>query len=163
MKQKCDNCDRPATIYLTDIIDGKKLEKHLCEVCAAKEGIAVNSPHVPISQLLEDFVMQTQQAKQLSELVCDHCGITFLEFRQAGLLGCPNDYEAFSAAMVPLLERAHEGASHHVGKVPARAGGDERRQSELLRLRADLKEAVLREDYERAARIRDQIKELEKP
>ena len=163
MKQKCDNCDRPATVYLTEIVEGNKIEKHLCEVCAAKEGIAVSTPHVPISQLLEDFITQTQQAKQLGELTCDHCGLSFLEFRQGGLLGCPHDYEAFSHALVPLLERAHEGASHHVGKVPTRAGGDERRQSELLRLRAGLKEAVLREEYERAARIRDELKKLEEP
>ena len=64
---------------------------------------------------------------------------------------------------MPLLERVHEGASQHVGKVPSRAGTDERRPAALLRLRAALKDAVAEEDYERAARLRDQIKELEKP
>ena len=113
-----------------------------------------------VSQMLEEFIMHTQQAKQLSELICDRCGMSFLEFRHGGLLGCPHDYEAFTAALNPLLERAQEGASHHVGKVPTHAGGDEKRQGELLRLRAELKEAVRREEYEQAARIRDKIKEM---
>lgn len=163
MKRKCDNCQREATVHLTEIVENQKIEKHLCEVCAAKEGITIQA-HVPISQLLEDFVSQGEQGpQQLGELVCEHCGVSFLEFRQSGLLGCPNDYTAFSDALTPLLERAHEGASHHVGKVPARAGGDERRQAELLRMRSLLSEAVANEQYERAAEIRDQIRELETP
>ena len=162
MKRKCDNCDRPATVHLTEIADGEKIEKHLCEVCATKEGITVQ-PDMGISQMLEDFIMHTQQAKQFSEMVCDQCGMSFLEFRHGGLLGCPHDYGAFGPALDTLLLRAHEGATHHIGKVPAHAGGDEHRQNELLRLRAKLKEAVGQEKYEQAAGIRDRIKELEAP
>lgn len=160
MKNKCDNCDRQATVHLTEIVEGEKLEKHLCEVCAASEGITIQTG-MGIGQMLEDFIMHTEHAKQLSELVCDRCGMSFLEFRHGGLLGCPHDYDAFSSALEPLLLRAHEGASHHTGKVPAHAGSDEHRQNELLRLRSELKQTVQAEEYERAARIRDQIKELE--
>jgi protein arginine kinase activator len=63
--------------------------------------------------------------------------------------------------LVPLLERAHEGGSVHTGKVPANAAEDERKQTELLRLRGQLKEAVVHEEYERAADLRDRIKNLE--
>ncbi|NLF32843.1 MAG: hypothetical protein GX591_18390 [Planctomycetes bacterium] len=160
MKQKCDKCDRPATVHLTEIVDGQKTEKHLCEVCASAEGITVQ-PSIPISQLLEDFVMQSQQAKQLGDLTCDHCGMTFLEFRQHGLLGCSHDYEAFGEALEPLLARAQEGAVTHVGKVPSRAGGEEVRQNRLLQLRSRLQKAIRAEAYEEAARLRDQIQELE--
>lgn len=160
MKRKCDKCDRPATMHLTDIVDGNKIERHLCEVCAANEGITVTA-HVPIQQLLEEFVTHSQKARQLGELVCDQCHTSFLEFRQSGLLGCPHDYEVFAEALTPLLARAHEGGSQHVGKVPSRAGGDQQLQVRLLRLRSALGEAVQREDYRQAARIRDQIKELE--
>jgi protein arginine kinase activator len=135
------------------------MEKHLCEACAAKEGITVQA-NVGVSQMLEEFIMHTQQAKQLSELVCDQCGMSFLEFRHGGLLGCPHDYEVFAVALTPLMERAQEGASHHVGKVPRHAGGDEQRQGEMLRLRSELKEAIRREEYEEAAKIRDRIKEM---
>ncbi len=159
MKEKCDNCDRPATVHLTEIVNGEKLEKHLCDVCAANEGVTIQAPS--LNQMLEEFVTHSQQVKQLGEMVCEHCGMSFLEFRQNGLLGCPNDYNVFRSALVRLLERAHEGHDHHVGKVPATAGGDERRQNEMLRLRSALRDAVQREAYEHAAELRDRIKELE--
>jgi len=161
MKLKCDNCQAEATVHLTEIVNGQKIEKHLCEQCAASEGITIKS-QVPLTQLLEELALQTAGGKELAQLRCDVCGISFLEFRQQGLLGCPHDYVAFEEVLVPLLERAHEGASQHVGKVPVSAPAEERRQSELLRLRGQLKEAVSQEDYERAAQLRDRIRELEK-
>jgi protein arginine kinase activator len=68
----------------------------------------------------------------------------------------------FSRPLDGLLQRAHEGAIQHVGKTPAKAGADVERQTSVLRLRAELRDAVTAEDYERAAALRDQIKELEK-
>lgn len=163
MKFKCDRCDKPATIHLTEISGGQKIEKHLCENCAAGEGITIKA-NVPISQLLESFILQTtdseDEAPQAGQ--CEICGVTFAEFRNSGLLGCPNDYDAFEESLNPLLERAHEGMTQHIGKVPHRADGDQKRQNAILRLRAELKAAVTAEDYERAAALRDQIKELEK-
>jgi len=162
MKLKCDKCDKAATIHLTEIVDGRKIEKHLCEDCAASEGITVKA-NVPITQLLEDFIMQTSAEEDLSQLKCDVCGMTFGEFRNKGLLGCPQDYDVFERALLPLVERAHEGATQHIGKVPHRAAaGSQKQQNALLRLRAELKSAVAAEDYERAAALRDQIKELDK-
>jgi protein arginine kinase activator len=60
-----------------------------------------------------------------------------------------------------LLERAHEGATHHIGKVPRRAGAGEQRQALLMRMRKQLNDAVIDEDYERAARLRDDIRRFE--
>jgi len=162
MKPKCDKCDRPATVYLTEIENGQKIQKHLCEECAAAEGITVKA-NVPISQLLEDFILQSSGGQQVAELKCEVCGLTFKEFRQQGLLGCPNDYDVFAKALEPLLVRAHEGATQHVGKAPRHADVDLTRDIEVLRLRSQLHEAVTAEDYELAAKLRDQIKELEKP
>ena len=165
MKFKCDKCGQPATIHLTEIVGGQKIEKHLCEDCAASEGITVKS-NVPISQLLEDFVLQTtssgeSQQAPAPDLTCEVCGMTFAEFRESGLLGCPNDYDAFAEALDPLLEKAHDGHTQHIGKVPRNAGQSQKRQTEILRLRAELKSAVNTEDYERAAGLRDRIKEME--
>jgi len=160
MKFKCDKCDKPATIHLTEIINGQKIEKHLCEECAASEGITIKAD-VPISQLLEDFILQTAAGTELSELTCEVCGLSFANFRHQGVLGCPHDYDAFESALVPLLQRAHEGATQHIGKVPRRAGTDQKKQNSILRLRAELKNAVAAEDYERAASLRDRIKEME--
>jgi len=155
---KCDKCGREATVQITEIRDGQKTEKHFCQECAAAEGITIKA-QVPLGKLLE--LLQPHIEKKLAELKCEVCGITFLEFRQQQLLGCPNDYKAFEEVLVPLLERAHEGGTVHVGRVPANAAAAERRQNELLRLRGQLKEAIAREEYERAASLRDRVKELE--
>lgn len=160
MKHECDKCGKPATVHLTEIADGQKVEKHLCEDCAVDEGITVKAS-MPISQLLEDFILQSGSQGETPELACDVCGLTFSEFRQRGVLGCPNDYDAFEPALRPMLERAQEGASQHVGKVPQRAGSSQKKQNAILRLRSELKKAVDAEDYERAAELRDKIKELE--
>lgn len=157
---KCDKCDKPATVHLTEISGGQKIEKHLCEDCAVAEGITSKSG-LPISQLLEDFILQAQEGPDVSELACDVCGMTVGEFRRNGLLGCPHDYEAFEKVLIPLLSRAHEGATQHIGKVPNRAGSDQKKQVAMLRLRSQLNNAIAAEDYERAAMLRDQIKEME--
>ena len=164
MKLKCDHCQRPATIHLTEIVDGEKTEKHLCEDCASNEGITVKA-NVPISQLLESFILQSDDSDspaEPDELRCDVCGLTYGEFRSRGLLGCPNDYDAFEPLLVPLLERAHEGGSDHLGKVPHSAPQTQKRHNAMLRLRSELKSAIAAEDYERAAVLRDQIKELDR-
>jgi protein arginine kinase activator len=166
---KCDSCGKPATVHLTEIKGGKKLEKHLCEQCAARnEGIPVKA-HTPINELLTNFVMAHSGLQKQSSVSCEHCGITWAEFRQSGLLGCEHDYELFERDLAPLIQRAHDGATHHVGKIPARRGGSgggasgepPRRQVDASRLRRELAKAVETEDYERAARLRDEIREAE--
>ena len=161
---KCDNCEKNATVHLTEIKSGKKIEKHLCEQCHAQtEGFPVKN-HMPINELLTNFVMQHSGLPKETVGGCDQCGITWAEFRQSGLLGCQNDYTLFEKDLTPLLQRAHEGATHHVGKVPARRGGSGvpmKRQLDLTRLRKDLAKAVESEDYERAAKLRDQIRQAE--
>jgi protein arginine kinase activator len=160
MEFKCDKCDRPARIHLTEISQGQKVEKHLCEQCAAAEGLSLKHS-LSLSQMLEEFVLHGGPGQEGADLKCDVCGMTFSEFRQQSLLGCPHDYDAFEQALLPLLERAQGGAAQHAGKVPHRAGGDQKKHSALLRLRAELKNAIAAEDYERAAMLRDQIKELD--
>ncbi len=158
--KKCDKCGKPATVHVTEVVGGEKLEKHLCEDCAANEGVTMKA-EIPISQLLEDFILQNSSGPEPAEAACDVCGMTFREFRKQGQLGCPNDYEAFEKALVPMLRRAHEGATEHVGKVPLHAGQETKKHNAILRLRAELKAAIADEQYERAAAIRDQIKEYE--
>lgn len=159
MESKCDRCGKPAIFHLTDIINGKKTEKHLCDQCAAAEGFTVKHA-MSLGQILEEFVLRGSDQEAV-DLECDVCGIRFSEFRHQRLLGCPHDYDAFEQVLLPLLERAQGGASQHVGKVPHRAGGDQKKHNALLRLRAELKNAIAAEDYEKAAMLRDQIKELD--
>jgi protein arginine kinase activator len=161
---KCDNCNKTATVHLTEIKGGKKIEKHLCEQCAAQnEGLPVKS-HMPINELLTNFVMAHSGMQKEQALTCEHCGVTWTEFRQNGLLGCANDYTVFERELTPLLKRAHEDQTHHVGKVPTRRGGTGvpvKRQVDLTKLRRELQKAVEAEDYERAAKLRDQIRQAE--
>ena len=156
-----NNCNKTATVHLTEIKGGKKIEKHLCEQCAAQnEGLPVKS-HMPINELLTNFVMAHSGLQKETGTGCESCGITWAEFRQNGLLGCANDYTVFEKDLTPLLQRAHDNATHHLGKVPARRGGTGvpvKRQVDLARLRKELQRAVEAEDYERAAKLRDQIR-----
>jgi protein arginine kinase activator len=161
---KCDHCNKAATVLVTEIKGGKRVEKHLCENCAAaNEGLPVKA-QPPINELLTNFVMAHSGLAREKGATCEDCGIAWAEFRQTGLLGCEHDYTLFEKELVPLLQRAHEGATHHIGKEPARGGGGGapmKRQAELAKLRKELAKAVEAEDYERAAKLRDQIRQGE--
>ena len=157
-------CDRPATHHSVEIVKGKKIEKHLCDVHAAEEGMAVKSAHTPINELLTNFIKVHsggEQAESTKQLVCENCGLSFAEFREKSLLGCPDCYKSFERPLTPLLERAHDGGTHHVGKVPRRAGAGEQRQMQLTQMRKRLEDAVASEDYEQAAQLRDEIARME--
>ncbi|MEC9372580.1 MAG: hypothetical protein VYC34_02005, partial [Planctomycetota bacterium] len=110
---KCDRCDNEATVHEVSLHKGKKVEKHLCESCAKEDGIAVQT-HVPINALLSKFVKSAGVLGEGEEATpsCPECGMTFGEFRQHGLLGCPHCYEVFEEQLGPLIERAQEGGSH---------------------------------------------------
>ncbi len=164
MKRKCDNCDRPATHHSIEIVNGQKIEKHLCDAHAAEDGMTVvKTVHTPINELLTNFVKMHsgQSVESLDQMTCNQCGMTFARFREHSLLGCSYCYTVFERQLTPLLERAHEGGTHHIGKVPRHAGAGDQRQNHLLRMRKQLDEAVSSEDYELAARLRDDIVRME--
>jgi protein arginine kinase activator len=163
MNIHCQVCKKQqATVHLTDIVQGEKQERHLCERCAQEEGILPKAQsHVQLGELITGLVMNKAAIQQLADLACPHCKMTFVEFRNAGVLGCPHDYDAFEKALVPLIERAHEGASHHIGKVPRRLNAPRPSDNDLVRLRRELTRAVDCEQYEEAARIRDRIRQME--
>lgn len=167
MNFACQSCkQQPATVHLTDIArDGEKRERHLCDACAQAEGITPKpQPSAKVSHLLTAFVEGGKAgAKQIADLACPDCELTFVEFRSSGLLGCPRDYDAFEKALVPLIERAHLGASHHIGKLPRSQGRSRLVENDLLRLRRKLTRAVDDERFEEAAKLRDDISSLETP
>ena len=161
---KCQKCSKPATIHITEIVQGNPLEFHLCEEHAraqlsGEEPMeAASAADKAMAQLAK--ATRSRDTSELDKQTCPACGISFLEFRNAGRLGCPNDYEAFREELIPLLENIH-GDTQHGGKVPKRVPPDRRRQTEMIQLRQALRQAVSDEDYEAAARLRDQIKKLE--
>jgi protein arginine kinase activator len=151
----CQACEsKPATIHLTEIDADRKNELHLCEECAHEKGLTHGGP-IPSGLAL--FAAEKTRA---SDLRCPECGISFEEFRVKGRLGCPRDYEVFARELAPLLEKIH-GAQRHVGRLPRGTPGDAARGEVLRRLRRDLARAVKEENYEEAARLRDEIQTAE--
>ncbi len=163
---QCQICDKnEATIHLTEITDGLRTEMHVCEHCAAEQGIAVKS-QIPIKELLSSLLASAPEDDELlgssqKEVSCPHCGFTLEQFRKDAVLGCPYDYEIFEKSLSPLIEKAHDGQTVHRGKVPSKMPGDAKKQIELLNLRQQLDAAVQAEDYELAARLRDKINQSE--
>lgn len=135
-------------------------ERHLCESCAQSmelPSVAQKKSQQEIWKLLQ---LAAQQTRKKSGPACPDCGMTLDEFRKKGRLGCPRDYSVFKQHIAEIVERVH-GARRHVGRVPSgnqpRGDGEPR----LVELRRELEEAKGKEDYERAARLRDAIKALE--
>lgn len=158
----CQNCKKhTATVHLTDLIGGEKQERHLCETCAGQEGVMIKQ-HVSINDVLNSFLMCQAGVQELSKVKCPQCGLSFVEFRSQGVLGCPNDYQAFGEALANVIERAQDGRTHHTGKQPGQVITIDPRQQKKLDLQRQLREAVEQEDYERAAGLRDQIAGLDK-
>ena len=159
---KCQRCSKPATIHITEIVKGSPSEFHLCEE-HARQQLSSEEPakgSSPASKAMSKLASSRRDTSELDKQTCPVCGISFLEFRNAGRLGCPNDYEAFGEELMPLLENIH-GETQHGGKVPKRVPPDRRRQTELIQLRQSLRQAVADEKYEEAARLRDQIQKFE--
>jgi protein arginine kinase activator len=155
-------------MHITEIREGQAQSLHLCETCAQEY---LNTVEVGSSS--EEFQAESVSAKSSAKAkaeeteespddgkACPFCGITFKQFRSQGRLGCAHDYEIFHDELIPLLESVHSD-TQHVGKCPPKTSTESREHYELFRLRNDLKAAVENESYEEAARLRDQIKQLE--
>lgn len=162
---KCDLCDNEATVHEVVVRNGQRIERHLCEDHAKEAGVFHSQTFSAAGQVVKKVVMSqsglAEQAKT-AQSSCPECGLTFAEFRQSGLLGCSKCYESFSAKLVSLLRRAHDGGDHHVGKVPKRSGTCLVKQERLRALRKHLKECIELEQYEKAAAVRDEISEIER-
>ena len=165
---KCHFCSNPATVHLTRLVKKQKVEVHLCDACAEKhEKSQAPTADLSLSSILESLIGQhvSPVAEELGRLICPTCGIKYMEFRADGRLGCPADYEVFRAGLVPILQRIHR-ATRHAGKAPRHRPDrfppvNERGPSDLLGLRQQLRRAVEAEDYERAAALRDRIRQKE--
>jgi protein arginine kinase activator len=148
-------------VHVTDIIDGKKKEVHLCQACAEQQHL-VQEEQPNLSAILQLVIGQNvgPVPDELARLACPVCGIKYMEFRAGGRLGCPHDYQVFRHALDPLLVRIHRG-TRHLGKVPRHAVRNAARQAEIVQLRQHLRAAVEAEAYEEAARLRDVLRHKE--
>ncbi len=158
---KCQKCTKAATLHITEVVSEDQFEElHLCEECAHKY---LYEPQQKTSTKGAAVapVEEGDEAGSLNQRECPVCGIKFVEFRNSGRLGCAHDYQEFREELLPLLENIHGDPPRHTGKVPRRLPQNKQTQLELVQLRKQLLQAVNKEAYEEAARIRDRIRELE--
>jgi protein arginine kinase activator len=141
--QELHLCEDHARVYLTQD-EAEPIQPSLAGVLAQQ---------LKISQTAEEL-------ERLDQKSCPVCGITFYEFRQAGRLGCPHDYVRFEADLEPLIVNIH-GDTEHKGKRPKRGVCNSEKQTELIRLRQEMKDAIQQEEYEHASVLRDKIKQIE--
>jgi protein arginine kinase activator len=155
----CENCKEPATIHLTQIINGVVHKIDLCAKCPNAKNIDDPTGFSLADQLLGLGAAEEMKANG-DELACPKCGFTQNDFKKSGRLGCPVCYETFRQGLEPLLRNMHRGTSHK-GKIPARHQDAKELRNRLDSLESELKKAIDKEDYEGAASLRDRIRELE--
>ena len=163
----CENCHQnDATVHLTQVVDGKVEKYHLCEGCAAQTGIDVHADPMDLSGVMASLKEQLGHLKEelkepriLSTTACPSCGMTRTEILKKGRLGCDRCYEVFASEMLPVV-LSLQHSDQHLGKVPKRSSTRMKNSVEQARLRRELDKAVAGENYELAARLRDQIKAL---
>ena len=160
----CDICAKnPATVHLTEIIDDQMNELHLCEECAHKKSAQMEQ-QFGLSDLLAgmtEFQKPEKEAEAAVTVKCKNCGLSYADFRKIGRLGCGECYDAFKKMLAPLLKRIH-GSNMHIGKSPFKPAKPLKKKTGLEDLRFRLQQAIETEAFEEAAKIRDQIKEMER-
>lgn len=161
----CEDCQkRPACVHITKVNNNHKTEKHLCEYCAQKAGEfsfssdAGLSVHDLLKGMFSQGFVETQQ-KALP--VCANCGMAYNDFSHNGKIGCSVCYSTFADRLERVLRRIH-GANAHTGKVPRRTGGDLAARQKLKKMKRQLETYIASEEYENAAKLRDEIRQLEK-
>ena len=155
----CDLCEKPATVFLTQIVKGQMQKANLCESCASDKGVT-DPTGFALADLLSGISSeQKESAQSSSEKSCHRCGFTQSDFKKTGRLGCSHCFDVFGEGLEGLLKAMHKG-THHVGKVPARAFSPEFAQGQISDLQQQLDSAVQEERYEDAAALRDKINKL---
>ncbi|MBF0484580.1 MAG: UvrB/UvrC motif-containing protein [Candidatus Omnitrophica bacterium] len=160
---KCQYCGKKATVHLTEIVDAQMTELHLCEKCAKEKSMAMEQ-QFGLGDLLAGlagFGTTVKQPTKQEVVACDNCGMTYDQFKEGGRLGCSACYSKFRQEIGNLLKKIH-GSNRHLGKKPFKIHPEKIDQVEELEdLKERLKKAILIEDFEAAATLRDEIKQAE--
>ncbi len=159
----CNICGtKEATVHLTEITNGQMVEVHICESCAEEKGTEFKTyfnfgdllSNVPgLEDLLEPSGKKTP-------LVCKSCGMSYEEFGKNGRLGCADCYETFRKPLAAVIKQVQR-AGYHVGKKPSKITKSARNVHDLRKLQERLRKSVESEAFEEAARLRDEIKQME--
>mgnify|MGYP002861661152 CR=1 FL=1 len=157
---KCDVCSNEATVFLTQIINGQMTTVNLCETCSKAKGVTDELGF----GLAEAFLGagNTTALPRNDVLTCPSCGFTSAQLKKIGRMGCPQCYETFQDGLDQMLSSMHKG-TRHLGKIPARAIADSRKNASMEELKHALQSAISEERYEEAARIKKEIQALQAP
>ncbi|MEM9017655.1 MAG: UvrB/UvrC motif-containing protein [Verrucomicrobiota bacterium] len=174
---KCDVCQKDnATIFFSQVVDGKLQKVNLCKECADEKGVT-DPTGFALADMLDGMGEQTETETivDTEELTCTSCGFSQTDFKKTGRFGCADCYHVFDDGLDSLLEAMHKHTEHR-GKVPSTfpdlpeaeiAPGPEEPEMEespldkLSDLKIALSKSVEDEDYEKAAHLRDEISQLE--
>ena len=161
---KCEICHQTeAETVIRETVDGEVCERFVCQACAHRG--AEPSEDSSASALMVEILLGAafsladgpdRNTRAERENPCPACGMTRQEYRKRSRLGCAGCYDHFARELQPVLRDMHRG-DRHAGKVPDRARHAIARQ----RLETALAEAVGHQQFEQAARLRDQIRALE--
>ncbi len=162
----CEHCQQEeAVVSYTLKIGDQEREMHLCQSCLEKlmtEDLGIKkSLDEGFGGILESMLqmMAGPRESQEEELECPHCHSTWQDFKDSGRLGCRDCYEFFGEELENIIGQFH-GHSLHRGEMPSHLEEEVYKDRKVLDLKEDLAKAVEKEDYERAAVLRDEIKSL---
>lgn len=165
----CERCKKnEAKVHIIKIINGEKSETLLCEKCAKElTEIPFDNKFIPdnkmtFQNILSGFfeTLDKGNKNQKIEVVCKSCGLTYSEFKKNGKLGCSNCYKSFQDLLKSRIKRI-QGDTEHIGKIPKRESNEVIQRKRINKLKEELQQAIINEEYEEAAVIRDKIKLLE--
>lgn len=176
----CQNCEKnEATTHIKQIINGKMTQTHLCSDCAKHLGYGdmFSDFSLNLSEFFGNFFGDTlPSAGQSVAGRCPKCSFTFNDIVREGKVGCAQCYETFYDKLLPSLQRIH-GKIRHSGKVSrgitkiesAPEAVEEQPVKETVKtvsekieeLQAQMQQAVAEQNFELAAKIRDEIKAME--
>lgn len=158
----CEECGKnQATVSLTVTAGGEIRTRHLCPECmkAMELHLAGGDIHGFLSSVLS--VLGHAQKSEENTPVCSGCGLSYADFERTGRLGCAQCYRDFSDRLQPLLQRIH-GRAQHAGRKPSsfEQSPEAALAERLSALRQKMDEAVASENFEDAAKYRDELRAL---
>jgi len=142
---------RPAKVFLTKVIGGKAFHAEMAKAETPSELLEGEG-----YALLEEGEDLGRVRRRIT-VECPVCGCSQERFEQSGRFGCPQCYHSFGGLVQGILQRMHSGLQH-VGKIPAGQKTEEVAAARRTHLEEELEQAIEREDYEEAARLRDEIR-----
>lgn len=167
-KIKCNGCGKETDrlVSITQIKDNQKTVVALCRECASTMGFhnPLDQTPFPLAKILQTIIEQSlppSQDRHILTAACPQCGLTFAQFSQQGRFGCGKCYDTFRPKLESIMRKIH-GSSLHRGKYPMTAGEENPVVSvrEQERLETEYRRAIESEEFERAASLRDRLREI---